>query len=64
MSNSLYQTFGYELATQRQARLEAQARQYGLARGLKRARRVDHAQKSAASAPARAPHGSCAADLG
>jgi len=64
MSNSIYQSFGYELATQRQARLEAQARQYGVIRGLKRARRVDHAQKSAAPAPARAPHGSCAADLG
>jgi len=64
MSNNLYQTFGYELAAQRQVRLEAQARQDGLVRGLKRARRVDHKQKSAAPAPARAPRVTCASDLG
>lgn len=64
MSNSLYQTFGYELAAQRQMRLEAQARQHGLVRGLKRARRVDHEQKPAAAAQVRAPHPACASDLG
>lgn len=69
MSGNLYQAFGVEIAAQRRAQFELQARHDSQVRALKRARKVDRAKKAerarAAERAARRPgQACCAADLG
>lgn len=70
MSGNLYQAFGVEIAAQRRAQFELQARHNSQVRALKRARKVDRErrraerQRKAERAARRPGQACCAADLG